>query len=114
MEQLLEFLWEHSMDTDIMQAQKTDSRYIEAEAYTHKVQKQIENKGFRDKQFQAIDRAISAQNNLAVEYGRLAYYQGFRDCIRPVSYTHLDVYKRQTQGHSQTFIHMSHSPSFFR
>ena len=48
MEQLLEFLWEHSMDTDIMQAQKTDSRYIEAEAYTHKVQKQIENKGFRD------------------------------------------------------------------
>lgn len=56
MEQLLEFLWEHSMDTDIMQAQKTDSRYIEAEAYTHKVQKQIENKGFRDKQFQAIDR----------------------------------------------------------
>lgn len=55
MEQLLEFLWEHSMDTDIMQAQKTDSRYIEAEAYTHKVQKQIENKGFRDKQFQAID-----------------------------------------------------------
>ena len=75
MEQLLEFLWEHSMDTDIMQAQK-------AEAYTHKVQKQIENKGFRDKQFQAIDRAISAQNNLAVEYGRLAYYQGFRDCIR--------------------------------
>ena len=82
MEQLLEFLWEHSMDTDIMQAQKTDSRYIEAEAYTHKVQKQIENKGFRDKQFQAIDRAISAQNNLAVEYGRLAYYHGFRDCIR--------------------------------
>lgn len=81
MGQLLEFLWEHSMDTTIMQAQKTDSRYKEAEAYTHKVQKQIDNKGFRNKQFQAIDRAISAQNNLAVEYGRLAYYQGFHDCI---------------------------------
>lgn len=82
MEQLLEFLWEHSMDTAIMQAQKTDSRYREAEAYAHKVQKQIGNKSFREKQFQAIDRAISAQNNLAVEYGRLAYYQGFRDCIK--------------------------------
>lgn len=82
MEQLLEFLWEHSMDTDIIQAQKIDSRYKEAEAYAHKIQKQIGNKSFREKQFQAIDRAISAQNNLAVEYGRLAYYQGFRDCIR--------------------------------
>ena len=69
------------MDTTSMKAQKADSRYREAEAYTHKVQKQIGNKGFRDKQFQAIDRAISAQNNLAVEYGRLAYYQGFHDCI---------------------------------
>ncbi|MCD7906428.1 MAG: hypothetical protein LUH04_01785 [Clostridium sp.] len=81
-EQLIELLWEHRMETALAQAQKTDSRYMEAEAYAHKARKKIGDKGFRDKQFQAIDRAISAQNSLVVEYGRLSYYQGFRDCIK--------------------------------
>lgn len=80
-EQLLELLWEHGMETGITQAQRTDSRYIKAEAHARKAQKQIENNGFRDKQFRAIDKAISAQNAVTVEYGRLAYHQGFRDCI---------------------------------
>ncbi|MDC7289141.1 hypothetical protein NXH76_15135 [Blautia schinkii] len=82
MEQLLDFLWECSMETTIIQAQRTDCRYKEAEAYAQKVQKQVRKKKFLDKHFQAIDKAISAQNNLAVEYGRLAYCQGFRDCVR--------------------------------
>lgn len=82
MQQLLDFLWECSMETTIMQAQRTDSRYKEAETYTHKVQEQMEKKKFWKKHFQAIDKVISAQNNLAVEYGRLAYCQGFRDCVR--------------------------------
>lgn len=81
-EQLLELLWEHRMETAITQVQGTDSRYIEAEAHACKAQKQIENKGFRDKQFQAIDKAISAQNIVAAEYERLAYHQDFRDCIK--------------------------------
>lgn len=81
-EQLIELLWEHRMETAIAQAQKNDRQYMEAEAYAHKAQKKIENNNFRDKQLEAIDRAISAQNNLAVEYGRLAYYQGFKDGIK--------------------------------
>ena len=84
-EQLIEILWEHRMETAINQAQKNDHRYMEAEAYARKARKKIENNEMKRKQFQAIDRAISAQNCVAVEYGRLAYYQGFRDCIKLIA-----------------------------
>lgn len=82
MEKTIELLWEHQMETAIMQAQRSDSQYMEAESLVRKEQKKITNKGLRKKQFQAVDKVISAQNNVSVEFGRLSYCQGFRDCFK--------------------------------
>ena len=76
---LLERIFEARVGNALEEALRNDIKYQKANAKTHKKVEKISEHKFSTEQWAVVDRALSAYNTRSVEYGRVAYMQGFRD-----------------------------------
>ena len=76
---IITIIYETQMDGEIAQSVLHDPLYKEAERDSAKKMKKLMKAGLTEKQRQRLDDVDSAKNNLTVEYGRIAYFQGMKD-----------------------------------
>lgn len=78
---LLERLLDERMYSTLGQALLNDTDYQKAEKESDRQIKKLDKTKLNKKQRLAVDRVVSASNFLSSEYGRAAYWQGFKDCL---------------------------------
>ena len=78
-ENIVTIICEKRMDGEINQRVLKDPEYKEAEQDSAKKIKKLLKTGLTKKQRHRLDQVDSSKNNLSVEYGRIAYFQGMKD-----------------------------------
>ena len=90
-ESILDFLYRARMDNAIEQAVKKDKKYQEIDAKAYSKISKIERGKFNSKQWKLVDEALSVSNEIGSEYGRVTYYQGFKDAISLLAELHISL-----------------------
>ncbi len=78
---ILNSLFSIRMANAIEQALKNDKKYQEVNEKVGIKTEAIEKAKFNPEQCRLVDDALSASNEMSLEYERVAYYQGFIDAI---------------------------------
>ena len=79
---MLSDTFQNRIDNALEETLKTDKRYQEVnDKISLKVTK-IEELSLNDHQWKIIDNAMSAYTERGSEYGRVAYFQGFKDALK--------------------------------
>lgn len=79
---MLSDFFQNRIDNDLEETLKNDKRYQKAnDKISLKVTK-IEELGLNHYQWKIIDSAMSAYTERGAEYGRVAYFQGFKDALK--------------------------------
>lgn len=79
------------MDGAIEQAVEKDKKYQEVNEKTNSKISNIEKVKFNSEQWRLVDEALSASNEIGSEYGRVTYYQGFKDAISLLTEFHMSL-----------------------
>lgn len=80
-EDILDFLYRARTDNAIEEAVKKDKKYQEVNKKAHRKICKIERIKFNSEQWKIVDEALSVNNEICSEYGRVAYYQGVKDTV---------------------------------
>ncbi len=78
---VLESFCIHRLNTALEESISKDKGYQKKEDEIHKAILRIDKIGLTQKQWEIVDRALSACNERNAEYGEKAYLQGFRDVV---------------------------------
>lgn len=78
-ENIIAIICEKRMDGEINQRVLKDPEYKEAEQDSAEKIEKLLKTGLTKKQRHRLDQVDSSKNNLAVEFGRIAYFQGMKD-----------------------------------
>lgn len=81
----LELLWENQLESSLQEAGKKDSRYQKADEEVQQTIGKVEDMEMTGELWQTVDQAFSATNDFTIEYGRIAYFQGFKDALQLLS-----------------------------
>ncbi|WP_455714894.1 hypothetical protein [Anaerosporobacter sp.] len=84
-DQLLNLLYEERIKTALESSLITDLTYQNAVIEADNKLDKLHNLNLNENQRLAIDEAISENNYMGAEYGRVAYQQGFKDALKLVS-----------------------------
>lgn len=76
---IITIICEKRLDGEINQRVLKDPEYKEAERDSAKKIEKLLKTRLTKKQRHRLDQVDSSKNNLAVEYGRIAYFQGMKD-----------------------------------
>ncbi|XBX07574.1 hypothetical protein QMP26_05255 [Enterocloster clostridioformis] len=76
---IITILCEKRLDGEINKRVLKDPDYKEAERDSAKKIEKLLKAGLTKKQRRRLDQFDSSKNNLALEYGRIAYFQGMKD-----------------------------------
>lgn len=79
---LLELLLEERMNGALEQELTTNICYKDTNKRIDKLLQKLDKMKMNRKQRLAVDRLLSAYNSNSSEYGRAAYRQGFKDCLK--------------------------------
>lgn len=90
-ESILEFLYKTRMDNAIEEAIEKDNKYQKANKKAHSKIGKIKRRKFNSAQWKLVDEALSVSNEIGAEYGRVTYYQGFKDAINLLAEIHLSL-----------------------
>lgn len=82
---LLKEILENRVMKDLEKALLEDKDYQLANTDLMSKVDKLETIELSHEQWRTVDSAISASNNCCAEYGRVAYYQGFRDALKLIS-----------------------------
>lgn len=78
---LLNEFFESRIDDALEATLKENNRYQEASREICEKIVTIEQIKLSKEQWRVVDSALSASSNKGAEYGRVAYYQGFKDAV---------------------------------
>ena len=78
---LLEGLYKERVETIIQETLRKDEKYRKVDDETKQKIKEIDQIELDKKEWEIIDRAMSATKARSSEYGRIAYRQGFLDAV---------------------------------
>ena len=78
---LLEGLYKERVETIIQETLRKDEKYRKVDEETKQKIKEIDQIELDKKEWEIIDRALSAMNERSAEYGRVVYRQGFLDAV---------------------------------
>lgn len=78
---LLEGLYKERVETILQEILRKDEKYRKVDEETKQKIKEIDQIELDKKEWEIIDRALSATNSRSAEYGRIAYRQGFLDAV---------------------------------
>ena len=78
---LLEGLYKERVETIIQETLRKDEKYRKVDEETKQKIKEIDQIELDKKEWEIIDRALSAMNERSAEYGRIVYRQGFLDAV---------------------------------
>ena len=82
---ILKELFSQRMESALELSLRTDKEYVKAEKIAITQQNKLNKIEFSKKQCKAIDKVITTSCDLGAEYGRVAYRQGFKDCLKLVA-----------------------------
>lgn len=77
---IFEILTENATNERLSEMLLWDAEYQRTQRKFDELLEELEATGLSKEQRLAVDRLISAQNEIGSRYGRLTYCQGFRDC----------------------------------
>lgn len=73
--------YQSSVDDELEEAIKADEKYKKVNTKAYKKTEKIDKITFSSKQWEIIDEVLCANNERCSEYGRVSYYQGFKDAV---------------------------------
>lgn len=79
---MLRTICEARTDKDLEEILQNDKEYQKEKAETDILIDRIEKLGLKPRQWETVDKALSACNDRGSEYGRAAYCLGFQDAVR--------------------------------
>lgn len=80
-ETLLEGMYKERVEQVLQEVLRKDKKYQKADQETKQKIKEIDQIEMDKREWEVIDRALSATNARSAEYGRVAYRQGFLDAV---------------------------------
>lgn len=78
---ILNDLYKASIDNAVEETLRNDKKYQEVKMKVYDKIRELDNIKFAPKQWELIDEALSMSNEIGAEYGRVTYYQGFKDAV---------------------------------
>lgn len=69
------------VDDSLEDAIREDNEYQEVRKKAYKKAIKIDRNHFSKEQWEIIDDTLCANNHISSEYGRVSYYQGFKDAL---------------------------------
>lgn len=73
--------YQASVNDELEEAIKADEKYQKVNMKAYRKTKKINKSTFSSEQWEIIDDVLCANNYRCSEYGRVSYYQGFKDAI---------------------------------
>lgn len=80
-ESLLNEFFENRIDNALEETLKENKRFQEISKETCEKAINIDKINLSKEQWKAVDSALCASSHRGAEYGRVAYYQGFKDAV---------------------------------
>ena len=78
---VLNAMYESRLENELARRLARDKDYQLAEKKARKKEKKIKKVKLSKEQWMVVDEALAASDGSSIEYGRVAYQQGFQDAI---------------------------------
>ena len=79
---IINTLYEIQLDKEINRQLLSNHQYKKADKYAEKKLRQLMKTNLTKKQFHRLDDLVAAYNNTAIEFARIAYFQGMADGLQ--------------------------------
>lgn len=78
---MLREMFDARVGTGLEKALREDKEYMEIKEKTKQIIDRVDEIELTSYQWHVVDEALSASNERGSVYGRVAYYQGFKDAV---------------------------------